>query len=237
LLLRQGSFAQVLFRALPIATTSPSDSHFRQLLALFLPLALCGFTHHQSGSPKFLGALSVRAARLYPGESVGWFRSPFQPPMPASHLLSCLATPGFGFEASDADSLSLRLAPSQARGFSRPLTQPPARSASCVMTLTWLTPFSQREHAKLLGAPEGNKVSKDKTSSLSIIRTVTGPCRLDIPAAAGCRVSADRLCFLCFLLFKFSSSLPFVNRAWLVVAASSPLTFDEVSDPIVVKTF
>ena len=128
---------------------SPSDSHFRQQLALFLPLALCGFTHHQSGSPKFLGALSVRAARLYPGESGGWFQSSFLPPMLASHLLSSLATPIFGFEASSADSLSLRLAPSQARGFSRPVTQPPARSASCVMTLTWLTPFSQREHAKL----------------------------------------------------------------------------------------
>ena len=128
---------------------SPSDSHFRQQLALFLPLALCGFTHHQSGSPKFLGALSVRAARLYPGESGGWFQSSFLPPMLASHLLSSLATPIFGFEASSADSLSLRLAPSQARGFSQPVTRLPARSASCVMTLTWLTPFSQREHTKL----------------------------------------------------------------------------------------
>src|SRR6516225_12436000 len=127
----------------------PSDSHFQQLPRYGLPRRLCSFTHRQSGSPKFLGALSVRAARLYPGESGGWFQSSFLPPMLASHLLSSLATPIFGFEASDADSLSLRLAPSQARGFSRLVTQPPARSASCVMTLTWLTPFSQREHTKL----------------------------------------------------------------------------------------
>jgi hypothetical protein len=84
-----------------------------------------------------------------------------------------------------------------------------------------------------------------------------GPCLKKLA-----RRNMSYLCLLCLLLFKFSSSpariatprqqsyarllvrakalrarLPFVNRARLVLRLRRPVVLDEVSDPLVVKTF
>jgi hypothetical protein len=137
---RQGPLAPGSFEPF-FATTSPSDSHFQQPLRYCLPRWLCSFTHRQSGSPKFLVPLSVRAARLYPGKSGRRFQLSFRPPVMASALLHSLATPIFvfrGFRRRFAFAAARTFAVPRLQRFGCPHT---ARSASCPITLYMASSF------------------------------------------------------------------------------------------------
>jgi hypothetical protein len=136
----QGSLAPGSFKPF-FATTSPSDSHLQQRSRYCLPRSPCGFTHRQSGSPKFLVLLSVRAARLYPGKSDSWLRLSFQAPVLASALLSSLATFGFvfrGFRCRFAFAAARTFAAPRLQRFGYPRT---AWSASCLITLYMANSF------------------------------------------------------------------------------------------------
>jgi hypothetical protein len=110
---------------------------------------LCSFTHHQSGSPKFLVVLSVRAARLYPGKSSGWCQLPFQSLVLASALLSRLATFLFvfrGFGRRFAFAAARTCAVPEASAARLPSA---ARSASCLITLYMANSFQLTKTPRL----------------------------------------------------------------------------------------
>src|SRR6202011_4561632 len=137
---------------------------------------LCSFTHHQSGSPKFLVVLSVRAARLYPGKSSGWCQLPFQSLVLASALLSRLATFLFVF-----------------RGFGRRFAFAAARTCAVPEAFAARLPSAPRAASCLITLYMANSFQLTKTPRLSLAHQKEAKLQSPIPIFPRTTITRSRL--------------------------------------------